>query len=98
MVEHVVLFKTTPDATEEQKQRAIAALKTLKDKIPGIVDLSVGSNFTDRNQGFDIGLVVRFTDRSALEVYLPHPAHRGCVAEFITPIKQDVIVLDYEIG
>ena len=98
MVEHVVLFKTTPDATPEQKQRAMRELKTLKDKIPGILDLTVGSNFSDRSQGFDIGLVVRFTDRAALEVYLPHPAHRGCVDEFIAPIKQDVIVVDYEIG
>ena len=98
MVEHVVLFKTTPEATPEQKERMVQELKKLKDRIPGIVDLTVGRNFSDRNQGFDIGLVVRFVDRQALEVYLPHPAHRGCVDEFITPIKQDVIVVDYEIG
>lgn len=98
MVEHVVLFKTTEDATVEQKERAVAALKTLKDKIPGILDISAGINFSTRNQGYDIGLVVRFADRDALEVYLPHPAHRGCVEEFITPIKADVIVVDYQIG
>jgi hypothetical protein len=98
MVEHVVLFKTTPEATEEQKERMVAELASLKDKIPGIVDLSVGRNFSDRSQGFDIGLVVRFIDRAALEVYLPHPAHRGCVDQFVGPIKQDVIVADYEIG
>jgi hypothetical protein len=98
MVEHVVLFKTTPEATEEQKERMVAELAALKDKIPGIVDLTVGRNFSERNQGFDIGLVVRFTDRAALEAYLPHPAHRGCVDQFVGPIKQDVIVVDYEIG
>jgi hypothetical protein len=97
MVEHLVLFKTTPGATDEQKLRAIEALKTLKEKIPGILDITAGLNFSDRNQGFDIGLAVRFVDRQALEVYLPHPAHRGCVDEFITPIKADVIVVDYEI-
>jgi hypothetical protein len=98
MVEHVVLFKTTPEATEEQKGRMVAELASLKEKIPGIVDLSVGTNFSERSQGFDIGLVVRFVDRAALEVYLPHPAHRGCVDQFVAPIKQDVIVVDYEIG
>jgi hypothetical protein len=97
MVEHVVLFKLTPGATEEQKRSAIAALKELKEKIPGILDISAGLNFSDRNQGFEIGLVVRFVDRQALEVYLPHPAHRACVDEYITPIKADVIVVDYEI-
>jgi hypothetical protein len=98
MVEHVVLFKTTPEATAEQKQRMISELAALKEKIPGIVSLTVGENFSDRNQGFDIGLVVRFTNRAALETYLPHPAHRGCVEQYVTPIKQDVIVVDYEIG
>ena len=98
MVEHVVLFKTSASATAEQRERMIAELGALKDKIPGIVDLSVGTNFSDRNQGYDIGLVVRFVDRAALEVYLPHPAHRGCVDQFVAPIKEDVIVVDYEIG
>ena len=98
MVEHVVLFKTTAGATEEQKQRMEAELAALRDKIPGIVDLTVGRNFSTRNQGYDIGLVVRFENREALEVYLPHPAHRGCVDTFVAPIKEDVIVVDYEIG
>jgi len=98
MVEHVVLFKTTPDATPEQKAAMIAGLAALRGQIPGIVDLTVGENFSDRNQGFDIGLIVRFTDRAALETYLPHPAHRGAVERFVAPIKQDVIVVDYEIG
>jgi hypothetical protein len=98
MVEHVVLFKTTPKATAEQKERMIQELKKLQDRIPGILGLTVGHNFSDRNQGFDIGLVVRFVDRQALEVYLPHPAHRGCVDEFVGPIKQDALVVDYEIG
>src|SRR5438876_493881 len=98
MVEHVVLFKTTGEATEEQRARMVAGLRALKEQISGILDLSVGSNFSERSQGFDIGLVVRFQDRAALEVYLPHPAHRACVAEYVTPIKEDVIVVDYEIG
>jgi len=97
MVEHVVLFRTTADATDEQRGRMMAELAALKDKIPGIVDLTVGTNFSSRNQGFDIGLVVRFVDRAALDVYIPHPAHRGCVEEFINPIKADVLVVDYEI-
>src|SRR3712207_3268295 len=82
MVEHVVLFKTTAEATPQQRDRMVAELKTLKEQVPGIVDLTVGYNFSERNQGYDIGLVVRFQDRSALETYLPHPAHRGCVDQF----------------
>lgn len=98
MVEHVVLFQSTEEATQEQKDAMIAAVKKLKDQIPGIVDLTVGYNFCERNQGFDIGVVVRFVDRAALDVYIPHPAHRGCVDQFLVPIRKNTIVVDYEIG
>jgi hypothetical protein len=97
MVEHVVLFKVSAEATEEQRARMVAELGRLRDKIPGIVDLTVGRNFSARNQGYDVGLVARFQDREALEVYLPHPAHRGCVEQFVRPIMESVIVLDYDI-
>ncbi len=98
MVEHLVLFKLAPETTAEQKQQMISGLKALKEQIPGIIQITAGENFSSRSQGFDLGLTVRFQDRAALEQYLPHPAHRGCVDTFITPFKQDVIVVDYEIG
>jgi hypothetical protein len=97
MVEHVVLFKLKPETTEEQKSAAIEALKSLKEQIGGIVGLTCGRNFSERSQGYEIGLVVRFRDRAALEAYLPHSAHRGAVEQYIHPIRQDVIVVDYEI-
>ena len=97
MVEHVVLFKLKPGATEPEKTAAIAALKGLRDQIPGIVDLTCGRNFSERSQGHEIGLVVRFQDRAALEAYIPHPAHRGVVEKHIHPIREAVIVVDYEI-
>ncbi len=98
MVEHLVLFKLKPEATTAQKDAMMAGLRELRQQIPGIVDLTVGTNFSDRNQGFEVGLVVRFEDRAALDVYLPHAAHRGCVDTHVRPIMADVIVVDYEIG
>jgi hypothetical protein len=98
MVEHVVLFQSTDEATQEQKDAMIAGVKKLKDQIPGIVDLTVGYNFCERNQGYDIGVVVRFENRAALEAYLPHPAHRSCVDTYLVPIRKSTIVVDYEIG
>lgn len=98
MIEHVVLFKLKAAATAEQKERMLAGLKTLRQSVPGIVDLSCGVNFSERSQGYEIGLVVRFTDRAALDAYLPHPAHRAVVEEKVRPIMESAIVVDYEIG
>jgi len=65
-------------------------------QIPGIADLSIGANFSDRTKGYTHGLVVRFTDRSALETYCPHPEHQRVLQNFINPIRADVLAFDYE--
>lgn len=98
MVEHIVLFKWKAGTTPEQIDAVMEALRELKAKIPGIVDLSCGENFCDRAQGFQHGLVVRFTDREALAAYSPHPAHQAVVQNQIKPILADIIALDYEIS
>ena len=97
MVEHIVLFKLKAGATAEQKEAAKKALKGLKEQIEGIVDLTCGDNFSERSQGHEMGLVVRFRDRAALDAYIPHPAHRGVVEQYIAPIRESGIVVDYEI-
>lgn len=97
MIEHIVLFKWTDGASQEAVDNVVAELRHLKDKIPGIVDLSCGTNFSDRAKGYTHGLVVRFKDRAALDVYGPHPEHQRVVQQFISPIRADVLALDYEI-
>jgi len=96
MIEHVVLFRWTEAASEEAKDKIMAELRNLKGKIPGIVDLSCGANFCDRSQGYTHGLVVRFTDRAALQAYGPHPEHQRVVQNLIKPIAADILALDYE--
>jgi len=96
MIEHIVLFKWQEEATCEQITEALKGLKELKDKISGIIDLSCGENFSERNQGFQHALIVKFNDRSSLENYFPHPAHQELVKNNIRPILADIISIDYE--
>jgi hypothetical protein len=96
MVEHLVLFKVKSDVNEEAVQAMQDALLGLQNAIPGILDISVGANFSERSQGFTHGLLVRFEDRAALDVYIPHPAHEDARNNYILPIVDDVLVVDYE--
>jgi hypothetical protein len=96
MVEHIVLFRWTEEASQEAIDDAVAEMRKLKDKIPSIVDLSCGANFSDRAKGYTHGLVVRLADRSALEAYSPHPEHQRVLQHFINPIRADILALDYE--
>ncbi len=94
---HIVLFKWTEEAKPEAIHAAVQALRDLKDRVPGILEISCGANFCDRSQGFTHGLVVRFTDRAALDAYGPHPNHQHVVNNHISPIRADVLTVDYEI-
>jgi len=97
MIEHIVLFRWTEGASQEAIDSVVTELRQLKGKVPGIVDLSCGANFSDRAKGYTHGLVVRFEDRAALEAYGPHPEHQRVVQTFINPIRGDVLALDYRI-
>ncbi|MEA5519025.1 MAG: Dabb family protein [Limnoraphis robusta] len=97
MIVHVVLFKWKEDTTPEAIRSTMEGLKELKAKIPGIIDLSCGENFSERSQGFQHGLVVKFTDKSALEAYTPHPDHQAVVQNLIKPILADILAVDYEV-
>jgi hypothetical protein len=96
MVEHIVCFKLKPEATADQEQKLIAMLQGLKEKVPGIVDLSVGKTFTsERGQGFTVGLVIRFHNKEGLAVYGPHPDHQP-VKEYVAQVCESVLAIDYE--
>ena len=97
MVEHILLMRWTEEAKPEAIENALSELRGLKGKIAGIVDLSCGANFSERAKGYTHGLVVRFTDRAALEAYFPHSEHQRVVQKVINPIRADTLVLDYEI-
>lgn len=96
MVEHLVLLKLKPGASEQKTQAMLEAVRGLKAKMDGIVDLTAGPNYSDRAKGFTHGVMVRFRDREALAKYLPHPIHQQVVQEHIKPILDEVIVVDYE--
>ncbi|PLT35100.1 Dabb family protein [Bacillus sp. V5-8f] len=97
MVEHIVLIKFSEEPTEQQMDEMITKTLSLKDRIPGILDIRQGKNFSNRNQGFHVGLTVRFEDRQALENYGPHPAHQELVSSLKEMGLVDLLVVDFDI-
>lgn len=99
MINHIVLFKFKYDTAEEQIERVNEGLLGLKYKIYGIESITIGKNNSteNKNHGFSYGFVMRFKDESCRDIYLWHPEHRWIVENDINPIKEDVLVLDYNI-
>lgn len=97
MIQHVVLFKWKPAATQQQQDQAKAGLARLTQVIPGITAYSCGNQCSPENlgKGFQFGFVMTFKDAAARDAYLPHPEHKKLV-EFLLTILDDAMVLDYE--
>lgn len=93
-VDHIVLFRWQPGTAPEQINHLLNAILRF-DEIPGVEEVSVGANFSDRAQGYTHGIVVRLKDRESLDQLIPHPAHQK-VHEMTTPILDESLVFDYE--
>ncbi|WP_068775748.1 Dabb family protein [Paenibacillus sp. FJAT-26967] len=97
MIDHIVLVKFGETTTQEQLQEVVQRFKALKGRLSGIVDLQAGINFSDKNQGYQIVLSVRFENRDALQAYGPNPDHQA-VAAYIREVgRVDSIVVDIEL-
>ncbi len=96
MIEHIVLFRFKAASQGAIQDRIVSELRALKGIVPSVVDLSVGYNFSERNQGYELGLVVRFRDRAGLDAYQIHPEHQRVAGEWIKPNLEQIIAVDYE--
>lgn len=95
MIDHLVLFTVREDVSREDVDDLIRSLGALKGSVPGVVDLSVGENFSERAGGYTHGLFVRFRTRDDLKGYAEHANHRAVVAK-LDERTTGRIVVDYE--
>lgn len=93
MVKHIVLFKLKNKADIPQ---AVDALKALKGKIDGLLDIEVGTDFLHSERSFDIALTCTLKDRAALDFYQDHPLHVP-VKEMLGAMKEASVACDYYI-
>ncbi len=91
---HMFAFRWKPGVTAEQKQRVIKEIRALQGQIPGLKETSVGTNISPRGQGYELGGVMKFTDKASLDAYSPHPVHQKLVA-WLMPLI-DAIEIDFE--
>lgn len=93
-VNHMVWLRFKSDVSAERVAQHLAALRSLLQRVPGIRDLTLGANFTDRANGYTHALSVLMENKAALTAYATHPAH----VEVATALRRDadILALDYE--
>ena len=100
MVKHIVAWKLKETAhgisKQENAQKIKSLLENLNGKIPGLLKLEVGFDFSATAESSDIVLYSEFVDHKALDEYQIHPLHMK-VKEFLPLVRSERRVVDYEV-
>lgn len=94
MFVHIFLFRWRSRAADADKARAAAAIRALKPAVPGLRDVFVGTNVSQAAQGFELGGVMTFDDRTAYDAYVVHPEHLALL-DWLVPLIEPLEV-DFE--
>ena len=99
MVKHVVMLRLKEEAHGNSKEANARLIKQkiegLRGKIPGMVRLEVGFDFSRTEQSVDLCLFSEFETRAALDAYQTHPAHQA-ILPFIAEARAERRLADYE--
>jgi len=71
-------------------------LEALKGKVPSIIDIEVGIDFSKSDASADIVLYSTFADTEGLQAYQAHPDHQA-VLPMMKKVTSSRKVVDYEI-
>ena len=99
MVKHIVMWKLK-DAVRGNTKTVNAKLmkeklESLNGKIPGLLKLEVGLDFSETNESFDVVLYSEFKSKDDLNNYQNHPEHKS-IMPFIGEAREERRVVDYE--
>ncbi len=96
MIKHIVMWRLDEQAGDKAGNalRLKRLLEGLNGRIPGLLRLEVGIDFSRDNDSSDVVLYSEFESRQALDAYQKHPAHAE-VAPFVKAVRSERRVVDY---
>ena len=95
MIIHTFAFRWKPNVTVDQKAHVITEIRALQGQIPGLLETLVGTNISPRSQGYELGGVMKFADRSTFDTYNDHPVHQKLLS-WLMPLI-DPLEVDFEL-
>ena len=103
MINHIVLFRFKPGATEKEIKLVFTSIQELASKFSGVQNFSWGTN--TNNEGFTSGynhaLFLQFDSEETRTAYQQHPYNHKISKEIVIPAlcnkKDPAIVFDYTV-
>jgi hypothetical protein len=100
MIKHIVLWTLKNRENEKNREETAAAIKgkieNMRGRIPGLIHIEGGVDFTKSADSWDVALYAELESREALAGYQVHPAHEEFKA-VIGPHRQQRSLIDYEV-
>jgi len=100
MVKHIVMWRLHDDVDGISKAESEVAIKEaleeLQGRIPGLIHVEVGIDFSDSDQSADIVLYSELESREALDAYQAHPLHQA-VIPLVKRHACERTVVDFEV-
>lgn len=97
MFRHVVMFRWSPDATDEAKAAVTAGLAELPGAIDAIRAYRFGPDHGLAETNFDYVVVADFDDEAAYLAYRDDETHQQLIRERIAPIVAERVAVQYVI-
>lgn len=99
MVKHIVMWRLCDEAHGNSAQVNARLMKekleTLSGRIPGLLSIEVGLDFSCTDSSADVVLYSEFANKAALETYQSHPEHEA-LKPFIGGATRERRLVDYE--
>ena len=99
MVKHIVVWRLKDFAAGNHKAENARLVRekldALRGRIPGLLRLEVGLDFSATESSADVVLVTEFATRADLAAYQVHPAHKA-VGVFVREVVAERRLVDYE--
>jgi hypothetical protein len=100
MIKHIVVWRLKDNAHGNTKVKNAALIKekleSLPAKIPCILKMEIGIDFSNTDSSGDIVLYSEFESKQDLDNYQTHPEHKA-IMPFITEARSERRMVDYEI-
>jgi len=96
MIRHVVLLRWTPEATPEQHQAVVDALRALPEAIPQIAHYRIGADLGLAEGNANLVVIADFATVADYEAYRDDSTHQHAIATRIKPILATRMAAQYE--
>ncbi len=95
MIRHTVLFKWTPDATDEQKLRTAAEIVKLPSLVASVRAFTAGPDAGLAQGNFDFAVTADFDDEAGFLAYRDDPRHQEVIKRYLQPILAQRVAVQF---